>query len=466
MVFTSYIFVFAFLPLVLVLHAACRTLQQRTNLLLIASYVFYAYWRADFALLLIISSVVNYYLGHAISAAKESPTKYRCLLVGVALNLLFLAYFKYLYFAVDNVNVLLDAMHLQKLDLPEILLPVGISFFTFHAISYLIDIYRGKVGPADCFTTFAAYMALFPQLVAGPIVRFSEVVEQFSRPLKGREYFVKGILLFIIGFNKKILIANNLAPIADRGFALADPSMLEAWMAVLTYSFQLYFDFSGYSDMAVGLGLMLGFNFPMNFDSPYRSQSIIEFWRRWHMTLSRFLRDYLYIPLGGNRAGRLMTSRNLFLVFLLGGLWHGAAWTFIVWGAYHGILLVIEHVSGRTAERKAGVSGLVRMLFTFLLVVIGWVFFRAESMGQALLILQAMAGLGEIHSVSGLLPYLQPAFWISFVMALLLVFHSVNSWQLSEQLSGAKKYLHLGLFLLALNEMFRQEFNPFLYFQF
>jgi alginate O-acetyltransferase complex protein AlgI len=214
------------------------------------------------------------------------------------------------------------------------------------------------------------------------------------------------------------------------------------------------------------LGLMLGFNFPMNFDSPYRSQSIIEFWRRWHMTLSRFLRDYLYIPLGGNRVGRLMTSRNLFLVFLLGGLWHGAAWTFVVWGAYHGMLLVIEHLSGRTAERKVGVSGLARMLFTFLLVVIGWVFFRAESMGQALHMLQAMSGMGVIHSVSGLQPYLQPAFWMSFAMALLLVFRSVNSWQSSEQLSGAKKYLHLGLFLLALNEMFRQEFNPFLYFQF
>ena len=315
----------------------------------------------------------------------ESGVRRAALVTSIVTNLALLGFFKYANFGIDNYNALVTALggdHLQWETFFRITLPLGISFYTFQSMSYTIDVYRRHAEPVRNFVDFACYVALFPQLVAGPIVRFREVADQLRDRGHSLAKFARGVSFFAFGMAKKILIANPCGKIADVCFEAGSLTVIDAWYGIVAYSFQIYFDFSAYSDMAIGLGLMLGFAFPKNFDSPYLSQSITEFWRRWHLSLSSFLRDYLYIPLGGNRKGERRTYVNLMTVMLLGGLWHGALWNFVIWGGIHGVMLAVERRFEKDSLYRQ-LPGPAKMAVTFLIVTIAWVFFRAPTLGQA-----------------------------------------------------------------------------------
>ena len=400
MLFNSYVFLFAFLPLVLAGFAVfkSRKLDRLAALwLLLASCAFYGWWNPAYLLLLLASILVNYAVALLIAAPPSGrPRRHSLLILGVTFNLALIAYFKYFGFLATNLNALAGtSFHF------DILLPLAISFFTFQQIAYLVDVAKGQ--PAErSLPTYALFVVFFPQLIAGPIVRQEEMLPQFrSRRWRfDATQVAVGLLIFAIGLSKKVVIADGVAPVAnavfdgaERGIAL---TLFEAWLGALAYTVQIYFDFSGYSDMAVGLGRMFGIRLPINFDSPYKARSISEFWRRWHMTLSRFLRDYLYVPLGGNRRGETRRHVNLLITMLLGGLWHGAAWTFIVWGGLHGLYLVVNHGWRRYGDGwRIGpwwLRSLLAWLITFLAVVLAWVFFRATSLSGATTMLWAMLG--------------------------------------------------------------------------
>jgi alginate O-acetyltransferase complex protein AlgI len=392
MVFSSEIFLFLFLPLFLLAYYA-TPLRFRSVTILVGSYLFYAWWRLDFLALLFATTVWVYAFAILVERNLGNPRAKLFLTIGITGCLLVLGIFKYLNFFIDSFAALLgtDAAGLGVHW--RLILPIGISFYVFQSISYLVDVYRRDTPATRSFIDLAAYKALFPQLIAGPILRFKDLAGQFKSREHTLEKFSDGTVLFIIGLSKKVLIADSIAPIANRVFDGTPPTMVEAWLGAVAYMMQLYFDFSGYSDMAIGLGLMIGFQFARNFDFPYISRSITEFWRRWHISLSSWLRDYLYIPLGGSRKGPARTYANLVIVMLLGGLWHGANWTFVLWGGWHGAWLAIERATGW--NRRAETAWLALPL-TLLLVLAGWVMFRAGSVHDALAVYSGMLGLNGI----------------------------------------------------------------------
>ncbi len=419
MLFNSYIFIFAFLPFtLLIFHGLRQAGLERSSIFALTamSLVFYGWWSAKYLLLLVplmlanfaIAMLIGRYRGRRTSAAKA------LLIAGLALNLGVLGYFKYANFFIDNVNALISL----DLFLTKVVLPLGISFFIFQKIAFLVDAYNGRIEQLNLLD-YSLFVTFFPQLIAGPIVHHSELMPQFHK--KGAteaHYFTLGITIFAIGLAKKVLLADTAAVYSSPQFAAvmagAKLDFLSAWSAALSYTAQLYFDFSGYSDMAIGSALMFGIRLPVNFDSPYKSANIMEFWHRWHITLSRFLRDYLYIPLGGNRKGRIRQFANLLITMLLGGLWHGAGWTFVIWGALHGVYLAINHLwHALTGKPGAGSEPLNRprrlagQAVTFFAVVIAWVFFRSENFGAAIKMLKAMAGSNGFAapaSLANLLP--------------------------------------------------------------
>lgn len=441
MLFNSLEFIFIFLPIVLIGFYAIGAIQQyRAALawLVSASLFFYSYWNPAYLGLLIFSLLFNYATGIILSSKHKSRV---ILSFGVTVNLGLLGYFKYTNFLIDNINLLLD----NSFNFSHIILPLAISFFTFQQIAYLVDTWRNQTHEYN-FIHYALFVTFFPQLIAGPIVHHKEMLPQFINKhiyQPNISYITAGLAIFIIGLSKKILLADTLAPHADKIFNAAEAgitlSLIDGWGGAITYALQLYFDFSGYADMAIGLALMFGIHIPINFNSPYKSSNIIEFWRRWHITLSRFLKDYLYIPLGGNRKGSLRRHTNILVTMLLGGLWHGAAWNFVIWGGLHGIYLVINHLwhhlrfnlLQQDSTKSSNISRLLSTFVTFLLVCITWVFFRAETLDGALLMIKAMTGS------NGLIPadyYVTPGvvvigyLWI--VILLLFVFFSPNSQQL------------------------------------
>ncbi len=466
MVFSSHIFVFYFLPLALLIYYALPL--KRNLFLLVASYAFYAWWNPTFTVLMFAATFVNYLCGLVIarSEARSSRAKAAVAVSAVA-SLGLLGFFKYFVFLQVNANRLIDLFGGESFNVLWITLPVGISFYIFQSMSYPIDVYRGVSPPVRSFWDFACFVSLFPQLIAGPIVRYNTVAEQLVKRTHSVDRFASGVALFILGFAKKVLLANSVAHAADAAFAAEAPLWIDAWAGIAAYAFQIYFDFSGYSDMAIGLGRMLGFEFPRNFDSPYRSQSITEFWRRWHISLSTFLRDYLYIPLGGNRKGRRRTYVNLMIVMLLGGLWHGANWTFLCWGGFHGVMLALERWNGKRSFYH-GCPRAVRIGFTFVLVLISWVFFRAESLPDALDYLGAMFGLVPAGAGSMLLDaelYSRVRLIELFTCAV-IAFGPVQAFDWVRRLSWSKAVVLLVLFVVSVLTMFHQAFNPFLYFQF
>ncbi len=469
MIFSSNIFLFVFLPVFLAAYYATPE-RHRSWTILVGSYLFYGWWRIDFLFLFFGVTLVNYFLGMRISRAGERNdeiTSARWLKLGVVANLATLGYFKYANFGAETVAAVMSALGSDSFLITQVILPIGISFYIFQAISYLIDVHRKDTPPTENFIQFAAFISLFPQLIAGPVLRYKDVAEQFRSRTHSAEKFSRGAERFMIGFCKKVIIADSLAPIVDAGFGATDPSTADAVLATLAYTAQLYFDFSGYADMAIGLGLMMGFRFVENFNQPYISQSITEFWRRWHISLSNWLRDYLYISLGGNRGGTLNTYRNLFLTMLLGGLWHGANWTFIVWGAWHGTILAIEKALGVNPNNESfSLSG---WALTLLLVMIGWVMFRADSVSTAFGIYAAILSF-EGFSLTGAVALEATSLRMTVLgLAWLIIILRGVQVKYPQVLSDSSTFVRYGLaptFLLALLKLSADSHSPFLYFQF
>ncbi|HWB96252.1 MAG TPA: MBOAT family O-acyltransferase, partial [Bryobacteraceae bacterium] len=459
MVFSTHIFLFYFLPIVLLAYYALP--RHRNAFLTIASYVFYGWWEPWFVLLMMFSTVLDYVCGGIIGAPAASPARRRAaLLAAICGDLGLLAFFKYYTFTAENVNRLLELFGSGSLPLLHVVLPIGISFYTFESMSYTIDVYRGVVKPARTFSDLSCFVSLFPHLVAGPIVRYNILAEQIAHREHTLEKFTCGIALFMLGFAKKILLANPMGSVADAAFGASGPLPLDAWVGVMAYAFQIYFDFSGYSDMAIGLGRMFGFVIPKNFASPYLSQGITEFWRRWHISLSTWLRDYLYLSLGGNRKGARRTYLNLALVMLLGGLWHGANWTFVAWGAYHGGLLAFERWMGKKTAYE-WLPRPARVAMTFVLVLFSWVLFRAQTMGQAVAYLGAMFGARPASAGAALLAaeLYTPYHLAILVVCILVCFQPLEVYDWVEDLTWQKMAAVAPLFLFAVGAMFTQTFN-------
>ena len=465
MVFTSHIFLFYFLPLTLLVY---YLLPRGHNLFLLAmSYVFYGWWNPWFVGLMFVATAINYACGRVIAREPAGTLRRKQALIASAVaSLGLLGFFKYFMFAENNLNALLAVFGADALPLIRITLPVGISFFIFQSLSYTIDVYRGDSPPVRSFSDFACFVALFPQLIAGPIVRYNTIATQLVVREHTLDRFASGSALFMLGFAKKILLANAMGGAADAVFAAGAPGTLDAWFGIAAYAFQIYFDFSAYSDMAIGLGRMFGFEFPRNFNAPYLAESITDFWRRWHISLSTFLRDYLYIPLGGNRRGEGRTYANLATVMLLGGLWHGASWNFVLWGAFHGAFLALERKLGgglfARAPRPFRIGG------TFVLVLFSWVLFRAVTLPEAVGYVKALvvprgAGGGSILLDSVL--YTRGNL-LSMALCAVLVLRGVQAHDWVERLTLARVVLLAALFALAIMTMDVQAFNPFLYFQF
>jgi alginate O-acetyltransferase complex protein AlgI len=467
MIFASTSFLYVFLPLFLL----CYVLLPFRNLVALSfSLLFFTWGEGAYVLLLLATVGLNYLIGSHV--CPESKNRALLLGAGVAANLLILGYFKYFAFVVGAIF----QIPLAASDTPH--LPLGISFFIFQSISYLVDVYRGDSEKARSFFDLALYIAMFPQLIAGPIVRYGSVAAALvNREITAYDVY-RGAMLFVLGLSYKVLIANNSAEIADAVFALEIDKVdsATAWLGVVAYTLQIFFDFSGYSLMAIGIGRIMGFHFPQNFNYPYISQSITEFWRRWHMSLSSWFRDYLYIPLGGNRRGPVTTYRNLFIVFLLCGLWHGAAWTFVIWGLFHGLALIIERM--RLLRILGRIPRPFRHVYTLLLVMVGWVLFRAETLGQAGAFVQAMflptsadaPGLAELASHENLFMGV-----IGCLLSLPIVERS-RAFRHPGQTpyggagaGGARVYemtLALGLLMLCSVYIMSGTYNPFIYFRF
>src|SRR5882762_2336417 len=400
MLFNSYAFIFLFLPVALIGYFAIGRLGHLAPVicLTLASLVFYSVSNWQFVLLLLASVAFNYCIGLLlISKPLRAAPRFAVLTVGVAGDLLVLGYFKYAGFLAANLNAIFSTGFTLN-----VLLPVGISFYTFTQVAFLVDAYRGNVARYR-LPHYALFVTYFPHLIAGPILHHRDMIPQFERAAAKRpdpHLILCGLIIFAIGLFKKTCLADGIQPLVTLAFGPNAPSFDQAWIGALAYTFQLYFDLSGYSDMAIGISLMFGIFLPLNFNSPYKAMSIIDFWRRWHMTLSQFLRDYLYIPLGGNRRGRVLRYVNLMITMLLGGLWHGAAWTFVVWGALHGVYLCINHAwsnyGPKAPPRFARLADIAGLILTFLAVVIAWVFFRAPDLPTALSVLSKMADPSNI----------------------------------------------------------------------
>lgn len=466
MVFSSFTFLFLFLPAALVGYFLTLS-RFRNHFLLAASCIFYGWGAPTVLPFLLISTAVDYLLSSRLAVSEKRRL---WLSIGVGYNLAFLGYFKYANFFVEQGNRLAALSGFEPIPWGAVLLPIGVSFFTFQKISFLVDLYRGKAERPERFIDYALFVTLFPQLIAGPIIRFHDIAEQLRGRVHTEERFFSGMLRFSIGLAKKLLIADYLAITADQVFVQAPAAQPTAylWIGLLAYSFQIYFDFSGYSDMAIGIGKFFGFRFPENFDQPYRSRSFTEFWRRWHMTLSHWMKEYLYIPLGGNRRGAFRTYLNLVIVFLLSGLWHGAAWTFILWGAFHGSFLVLE-------RRFPAVKG--SMAAAFLLVTLGWVLFRSPSLQYAGEFYQGLFGLLPLQEgydaplLGELLPPRTIAVFIAAALLSFLPLRKIAKWYHSGSESGWAGELFRGasaaaLLLLSVCSLAGLGFSPFLYFKF
>lgn len=475
MVFSSIPFLCAFLPVVFLLHWILPGIKLKNALLIAASLVFYAYGEPVYVCLMIASALANYGMGLIVS---RPALKKAGVAIAVALNLGLLAVFKYAGFLVELIN----ATGLVRLPVPQIALPIGISFFTFQALSYVIDVYRGSVRAQKSFARVLLYISFFPQLIAGPIVKYHDIEKEIEERHVTAEGAARGMRRFIAGLSKKVLISNVMAVAADALFAADAGSIniLTAWIAAVSYLLQIYFDFSGYSDMALGLGELFGFHFRENFQYPYASDSIREFWRRWHMSLSGWFREYLYIPLGGNRKGRARTVLNKFIVFFCTGLWHGANVTFIVWGLYHGFLLMIEEYwpgrrleKGRAVEKQSakGRRAILRCLghiYTLLAVTVGFVIFRADTMAQGLFFLREMfTGFHfEPAAMSLALQQLTPLYLS--VLAVAAVAAAPVKRQL-ERLKGYEPFawvVSLAGLVLCILSLSGNTYNPFIYFRF
>lgn len=476
MIFSSHIFLLYFLPVFLLLYFLAPV-KWRNAVLLVASIVFYAWGAPDFILVLLVSTVANFYLVRAMHQARRPALKKLYCTLAVVLCIGLLAYFKYANFFVDNLNALLAVFGLSPLPWAKVLLPIGISFFTFQSLTYVVDTYRGVNAPMRRLTDYVVYIIMFPQLIAGPIVRYTDIADQITARRRLRwDECLQGFYRFVIGLSKKVLIADVIGRTVDAVLAsdIAAIDSTTAWVTIMAYTMQLYFDFSGYSDMAIGLGRIMGFRFPENFDNPYTSASITEFWRRWHMTLGSFMRNYLYIPLGGNRCGTARTYLNLWIVFLLSGLWHGASWNYVLWGAYHGFFLVAERFLSKhvplldTRHRHP-----LFVLPTFVVLLVGWAIFRIEDLPSCWLFIQRLFAFQFMPlNLSA-----DPQYYTTLAVALLFAF--ITLIPLGHKLQRLVFYtdfrpsahvaawaVAIVLFFFCVGALTATNFSPFIYFRF
>lgn len=468
MTFASIQFLFYFLPLFLALYFTAKTVKVRNLIFAVFSLVFYAGGYTPHLFLLLFSIFVNYHVALRLDAA-TGPTRKQILILGVVFNVLLLCLFKYTGFFIENLDVLLEPFEVS-IPVPDLDLPLGISFYSFHAISYIADIYKERVRANRDPLQFVLYMTMFPQLVAGPIVRYSTVARQLGarRTTWGR--FSAGARIFAIGLAWKVLIADEVAPLVMSIFdGTSNPTLLEAWLGVYAYAIQIYFDFGGYSAMAVGLGVMVGFTLPRNFRIPYAALSLTDFWRRWHMSLSSWLRDYVYIPLGGNRLGEGRTYANLWSVFLICGLWHGASWNFVIWGAHHGTFLVIERAGLKRWLDRAPRA--VAHLYTVIVVLLGWVWFRAETIDAALDLFAGLFGFNGLGRMSFSMAYgLYPLSIVALIAGGLIGFWKWPRVRLSgagRALAGVADYaIVAALMVLSIVWIGGGPQAPFLYYRF
>ncbi|MBO9645285.1 MBOAT family protein [Pseudacidovorax intermedius] len=496
MLFNSYAFIFVFFPLVLAgfFLIGWRNTRAAAGFLALASLFFYGWWSVKALPLLLASICMNYWFGLQLTPqeGRSDRARKRMLVLALTVNLTLLGIFKYADFFIGNVNEALGEAGIAPLPMLHVALPIGISFYTFTQIAFLVDCWQGKVRERS-FVHYVLFVTYFPHLIAGPVLHHAQMMPQFANPATYRvdtNKLALGLAIFSFGLAKKLLIADRMGEYADMVFHGVQggtiPTLISAWFGVLAYTLQIYFDFSGYSDMAVGIALCMGVNLPLNFASPYKSTSIIEFWRRWHISLSTFLRDYLYIPLGGNRKGEARRYLNLFLTMLLGGLWHGAAWTFVLWGALHGIYLTINHLWNAKVRRNRPPSRWtlpLRWLLTFLCVMVAWVVFRADSMTTAMHLYKGMLGLNGV-SMSAFseftIPYRKPEFFQTMFLGLFICLAlpptiSLQRWVpvvpalagrprlagLATVITAAVTVLLLGMSISRLGT-----YSPFLYFQF
>lgn len=476
MVFTSVLFLFVFLPVFLLLYFLVP--NSRKNLVaLIASLIFYMWGAPMFFWLLISLLVANFYMVKTMNQSDNRKLRRSLLIGSLIINLGVLAYFKYANFFVENVNAILGATGGIGITWVDVALPIGISFFTFQSITYTLDVYWKKHEPLDRIGDYLLYILLFPQLIAGPIIRFNTIADEIKdrRQNFTTDYKLSGLYIFVIGLAKKVLIANQVGEQVDIIFAQGDSlSTYASWVGIVAYSVQIYFDFSGYSDMAIGLGKIMGFNFPENFKNPYTAEGITDFWRKWHITLGAFMRDYLYIPLGGSRAiYEYRNYLNLVITFLLSGLWHGASWNFVIWGAWHGLFLTIERAF--LAKWLKKVPKVFRLAYTYLTVLIGWVFFRAETLPEAFNYLSTMFGKVNaemVHPVD-----LGEEFYLFLAIGLVFAFITLSTFgKKLETFFFYTKYRtsqHIAMslsalvvFVLSVSYVASSSFNPFIYFRF
>lgn len=464
MIFASSVFLYYFLPLFLVVYYLSPS-SFKSYAIALFSYVFYGWWRPDFVILMLVSTVVDYSCGRGIMRDRASGTRGKRWVAASAItNLTLLGYFKYANFGIDSFNHIFRYFGISPIAWPEIVLPIGISFYTFQTMSYTIDVYRGTSPPVRNFRDFMCYVALFPQLIAGPIVRYNSVADQLHERNHTLAKFYRGVLFFQIGFAKKVLIADTIAPIADRAFELVTLSTLDSWVGVFAFAIQLFFDFSGYSDMAIGLGLMMGFRFPINFNKPYRAVSITDIWRRWHITLSAFLRDYLYISLGGNRKGAIRIYFNLTVTMVLCGLWHGAAWTYAVFGLYHGALLILERQLGKKAPyARAPIP--IQILLTFILWLFGLAIFKCPTVSSGFAYIGRMLGLTS-NGLAGASLVIRPAHAVAGIIGASIVWLAPASHEMVPRARLPVIVLLQVLFMWALVHLHYQDHVPFIYYQF
>ncbi|MET3196644.1 MBOAT family protein [Bacillus sp. OAE603] len=475
MVFSSTVFMFWFLPIVLLVYFIIP--RSIKNLwLLVASLFFYAWGEPTYVWLMIFSIIMNYFFGLAVDKNREKKAKIKWIMVAmVCSNLFILGIFKYTNFIAENIERLTGL----TIDVPVIPLPIGISFFTFHALSYVIDVYRGERKVQKNPLNLALYITMFPQLVAGPIVRYQTVANELNKRTESLELVFYGIKRFIIGLAKKMLLANNFGLIADQIFAQSPDQMTTgmAWIGILSYSLQIFFDFAGYSDMAIGLGKMFGFHFLENFNYPYISRSVAEFWRRWHISLGTWFRDYLYIPLGGNRGSNYETYRNLFIVWLATGIWHGASWTFIAWGLYYGFWIAVERAG--FGKLISALPKIIQHAYALIIVIVGWVFFRSETFTYAFDYIKTMFAFNGTGLWNASNNFYVSEYGILFIIAVIaatpigkIVAHKIGDWLISKnrityfgfQLGEAGWYCLL--LLISLSYVVASTFNPFIYFKF
>lgn len=461
MVFSSLLFMFIFLPVSLLLYYICppgKNFRIRNALLFFISMVFYAWGEPVYFILMLFAIFINYIF--AILIYKYEHKAKLLLAISIIINLSMLAFFKYSAFFVSNLNIIFGI----SIPVPNIVLPVGISFYTFQSMSYTIDVYRKDAPLQKNFLSFGAYVALFPQLIAGPIVRYKSVADQLIYRQHNIDKFSAGIMRFTQGFAKKVLIANNVGLIWDEVFIGNNISTMTAWLGIIAFSLQIYFDFSGYSDMAIGLGRMFGFEFCENFDYPYISKSITEFWRRWHISLGTWFKEYVYIPLGGNRKGKIRTYFNLMIVWFLTGLWHGAGWNFILWGVYFGILLIFEKLFLLRILRK--IPPLFAHIYSIFIVVVSWAFFAIEDFTQMKNFLMTMFGINTISFIDSKFIFLFQNNWVLFIMSAILCTPVIKKLKSKKIFAKISPVIFMIIWITGTAFLVSDSYNPFLYFKF